>query len=298
MQAAIHELRNHLSVAMCNIEAFLDRKLEPSDVRLNAVWQALHEVDRIIDDLPGGPTVEFGTHVVSIDVCRLIANHVTAMEGFAAERGVRLTTQACDMTHADCAQFLGDPVRIAEIITNVLLNAINFTPPSGEVRTERVLALVRRLHVAHDQNGNRTRPHDPFGYAADEEMLEPAPSVTADHDKIRVPIGRGLDDLGCWVALDESAVRLDAEALCAIEGGREEIARGGLQRAQHRPRVVSEGRCFAQEISGRDDVAEHEPGTFAIGKREGDARCGIGGIGVVDCNDDAPERLPMTMRSL
>lgn len=142
MRAAIHELRNHLSVAMSGIEAFLDRKLEPNDVRLNAIWQALHEVDRLIDDLPNDRAVEFETHVVSIDVCRLIANHVTAMEGFAAERGVRLTTQACDITHADCAQFLGDPVRIAEIITNVLLNAINFTPPTGEVHVD----CRRNLH--------------------------------------------------------------------------------------------------------------------------------------------------------
>jgi len=133
LQAAIHEMRNHLSVAMASIEAFLDRKLEPSDARLHAMFETLREIDLLIDDLPSNVTVAFGTHVVSIDVCRLVAGHVAAMEGYAAERGVRLTIESCEGTHPECAQFLGDPIRIAEIVTNLLLNAIRFTPSGGEV---------------------------------------------------------------------------------------------------------------------------------------------------------------------
>lgn len=133
MKAAIHEMRNHLSVAMASIEAFLDRKLEPTDARLHAMFETLREVDSLIDDLPSNGTVDFDTHVVSIDVCRLVAGHVAAMEGFAAECGVRLTLDACEGTHPECAQFLGDPIRIAEILTNLLLNAIRFTPSNGEV---------------------------------------------------------------------------------------------------------------------------------------------------------------------
>lgn len=136
MRAAIHELRNHLSVAMCGIEAFLDRKLEPTDARFRSVLQALHAVDRIIDDLPRDRTVAFGMHLEWIDVCSLVATHVSAIEGYAAERGVGLTTHACEMTHAPCARFMGDPVRIAEIVTNVLLNAINYSPRGATVRVD------------------------------------------------------------------------------------------------------------------------------------------------------------------
>jgi hypothetical protein len=102
LQAAIHEMRNHLSVAMASIEAFLDGKLEPSDFRLHAMFETLREIDLLIDDLPRNGTVAFDTHVVSIDVCRLVAGHVAAMEGFAAERGVRLTIESCEGTHPEC----------------------------------------------------------------------------------------------------------------------------------------------------------------------------------------------------
>ena len=133
MRTVVHEMRNHLTVAMCGIEAFLDRKLEPTDARFVAVLQALREVDRLIDDLPRDRTIELGTRAEWIDVCRLVAAHVAAMEGLAAERGVSLATHACESTHPACARFLGDPTRIAEIVTNVMLNAINYSPVGSTI---------------------------------------------------------------------------------------------------------------------------------------------------------------------
>ncbi len=138
MRTAIHEMRNHLAVAMAGIEAFLDRKLEPSDTRLEALFAALHAVDRIIDDLPSDRVVRFKTLAVSIDVCRLVATHVVAMEGFAAECGVLLTMHICDEVHSGLPAFVGDPARIAEIVTNILINAIRSTPAGGEVHVDCV----------------------------------------------------------------------------------------------------------------------------------------------------------------
>lgn len=162
MKAAIHEMRNHLSVAMASIEAFLDRKLEPTDARLQAMFETLREVDLLIDDLPSNGTVDFDTHVVPIDVCRLVAGHVASMEGFAAECGVRLTLEACEGTHPECAQFLGDPVRIAEIITNLLLNAIRFTPSNGEVHVDCRRGPVDMRFTVSDEGpgiGREERSH-------------------------------------------------------------------------------------------------------------------------------------------
>ncbi|GAC1499297.1 MAG: hypothetical protein NVS1B2_22930 [Vulcanimicrobiaceae bacterium] len=136
MRAVIHELRNHLTVAMCGIESFLDRKLEPTDGRLGAILQSLREVDLLIDGLPRDRTVELDMHPEWIDVCRLVATHVSAMEGYAAERGVRLTTATCERAQHDDARFYGDPGRIAEIVTNVTLNAIKYSPPGNDVHVD------------------------------------------------------------------------------------------------------------------------------------------------------------------
>lgn len=133
MKAAIHEIRNHLAVAMAGVEAFLDRKWEPTEAHLSGVLQALREVDALIDDLPRDRTIEFETRLAPIDVCRLIRNELAAMEGFALERGIRLEVRACSATHAACAGFYGDSMRIAEIVTNLLTNAVRYTPAGGAV---------------------------------------------------------------------------------------------------------------------------------------------------------------------
>jgi hypothetical protein len=51
MQSTIHEMRNQLAVAVGNVEAFIDGKFQATPDRLQAVLQALHEVDVLIDDL-------------------------------------------------------------------------------------------------------------------------------------------------------------------------------------------------------------------------------------------------------
>ena len=136
MRAAIHEIRNHLAVATAGVEAFLDRKWEPTEAHLSGVLQALREVDALIDDLPRDRTIEFETRRAPIDVCRLIRNELSAMEGFALERGIRLEVRTCAGTHGACAGFFGDPMRIAEIVTNVLTNAVRYTPPGGTVSVD------------------------------------------------------------------------------------------------------------------------------------------------------------------
>jgi two-component system sensor histidine kinase BaeS len=127
-------MRNHLAVAVSNIEAFLDGKLEPTEARLTAVLHALAEVGVLIDDLPRVEAARpMELHEQSIDVCSLIANESTAMEGFASERGVHFQVERCDCASAACKNFYGDPQRIGQIVTNVVTNAIRYTPRGGRV---------------------------------------------------------------------------------------------------------------------------------------------------------------------
>jgi hypothetical protein len=45
-------MKNHLAVAVANVEAFRDGVLAPSPARLDAVLQALAEVDVLLGQLP------------------------------------------------------------------------------------------------------------------------------------------------------------------------------------------------------------------------------------------------------
>ena len=142
MRSVIHEMRNHLAVAVANVEGFIDGRIEPTRARLSAVLQALEEVDHLIEDLKvagGGATPSRGpmhSELRAIDVCRLIANEATAMEAAARERGVEFSIDRCAAVHPACEAFVGDPVRIAQVVTNVMSNAIRYTPPGGAVTVD------------------------------------------------------------------------------------------------------------------------------------------------------------------
>ncbi len=137
MRGLIHEMRNQLAVAVANIEAFLDGKLEPTPVRLRAVLQALCELDVLMNALPRsesdtGP-IPMESRLEAINVCRLILSETTAIEAVAQERGVALNVDRCAHVDAGCAHFMGDAVRISQVLKNVLLNAIRYTPRGGVV---------------------------------------------------------------------------------------------------------------------------------------------------------------------
>jgi two-component system sensor histidine kinase BaeS len=137
VRRVIHEIRNHLAVAIANVEAFRDGVLEPSPKRLSAVLQALGEVDVLLRELSPGqaasPVAAFATERRSIDVCDVITNEVLAFEAAAAERGIEFRVQQCATHDPACLNFAGDPVRIAEIVNNLVSNAIRYTPGGGRI---------------------------------------------------------------------------------------------------------------------------------------------------------------------
>jgi two-component system, OmpR family, sensor histidine kinase BaeS len=132
-------MRNQLAVAVANLESWLDGKLEPTPLRIKAVLQALAGLDALIDDLyvtsAGAPgrVADMHANARVIDVCSTISNEVMALEAAAAEKGVRLELAQCRVVHSECLSFFGDPVRIGQIVKNVALNAIRYTPAGGRV---------------------------------------------------------------------------------------------------------------------------------------------------------------------
>ena len=53
MRTLVHDVRNHLAVAVANVEAFRDGLLAPTPERLEIVLRALADADAVLSELPG-----------------------------------------------------------------------------------------------------------------------------------------------------------------------------------------------------------------------------------------------------
>ena len=119
MKSVVHAIRNHLAVAIANVEAFRDGVLEPSPARLGAVLRALGEIDVLLRDLPRG--------VPASDV---VADEALAFEASAREKGLGFRVVRGGRP------FSGDPVRGAEVVNAVIATAIRYTPAGGSIEVD------------------------------------------------------------------------------------------------------------------------------------------------------------------
>jgi two-component system sensor histidine kinase BaeS len=131
----VHDMRNQLTVARANVEAFIDGKVEPTAARFQAVLQSLTQLEGLLNDLNAREaTIEPQVRSIEIDVCELLNREYKAIEAVAREKKVSLFVNLCPVKSEACGHFMGDPVRIGQIVSNVMLNAVRYTPPGGEVR--------------------------------------------------------------------------------------------------------------------------------------------------------------------
>jgi len=134
LKSIVHEIRNHLAVAVANIEGLRDGVLAPTPERLGAVLQALEEAGVLLGELPNLvmlPPLEPAMR--TMNVCDVISNEVLALEGVAHKHGVSFHVDKCRTTIDACHAFHGNPLRIAEIVNNVVTNAIRYTPAGGRI---------------------------------------------------------------------------------------------------------------------------------------------------------------------
>lgn len=51
MRPIVHDIRNHLAIAVANIEAIADGKLEATPKRLEAILESLRAIDALVSGL-------------------------------------------------------------------------------------------------------------------------------------------------------------------------------------------------------------------------------------------------------
>jgi signal transduction histidine kinase len=143
-----HELRTPLAVITGNLEAVLDGVYPPDPAHLAPILDETRVMGRLIDDLRTITLSEAGSlalHPEPTDPDVLIGEVLGAFAPGAAAAGVTLTTELSD----DLPIIDIDPVRVREVLSNLVSNALRHTPPGGTVsiagsaNTSSVVLVVR-----------------------------------------------------------------------------------------------------------------------------------------------------------
>jgi two-component system OmpR family sensor kinase/two-component system sensor histidine kinase BaeS len=127
-----HELRTPLAVLEGRLEGMLDGVYPRDEAQIAAVLQETRMLTRLVDDLRTLAHTESGTLALQKEVTDLgilINDAAAAFSAEAHERRIAVTVTA----PADLALVNVDPLRIREVLVNLISNAMRHTPEGGRV---------------------------------------------------------------------------------------------------------------------------------------------------------------------
>jgi signal transduction histidine kinase len=124
-----HELRTPLTVMRGEIEALVDG-VRPADTEhLQALLDDVEVMERLLVDLKTLTMAEAGQlelHLENTDLADLVSDVLTGLKGQAALQEVEVALDSPENVRTDV-----DPVRMREIVLNLVVNALRHMPEGG-----------------------------------------------------------------------------------------------------------------------------------------------------------------------
>jgi two-component system, OmpR family, sensor histidine kinase BaeS len=152
-----HELRTPLSVVRGELEALIDGVHPADEAHLRAILDETAVLDRLIEDLRTLSVAEAGAlalHREPTDLGSLAREVAASFEPQAEAAGVSLETSAAPgLPEADV-----DPVRVREILTNLISNALRYSPRGGRVGIDVAADGARAIAVSVSDAGPGIAP--------------------------------------------------------------------------------------------------------------------------------------------
>ncbi|NLC66873.1 MAG: HAMP domain-containing histidine kinase [Clostridium sp.] len=129
-----HELRNPLNIFQTNLEAIIDGILPASPERLKSLNEEVIRFGKLIDNLNILKQFEsesMVTKIVVLDMKKLLMDVYNNFQAIAREKNIKIKY---DYPKKSDIYILGDKHSIYQVVTNLLHNALKFTPRNGSVR--------------------------------------------------------------------------------------------------------------------------------------------------------------------
>jgi signal transduction histidine kinase len=126
-----HELRTPLTVIQGNVEGILDGMYPADEARLQSILEETQVLSRLIEDLRTLSLAESGALQLkkeSTDLGELIRDTTAGFESQIKEKDISLELSLSQIEEVNI-----DPQRIREVLSNLIGNALRYTPGQGVV---------------------------------------------------------------------------------------------------------------------------------------------------------------------
>jgi signal transduction histidine kinase len=149
-----HELRSPITIMQGNLEGMIDGVYTPDKERLKSLYDETQILSRLVDDLRTLSLAESGSLQLKrepTDLGQLIREVVSAFEAQAHEKEIKIDLLLEAVDEIDI-----DPQRIREVLSNLVSNALRYTPSQGVVKVglaESTSSLERSVLVYVQDSG-------------------------------------------------------------------------------------------------------------------------------------------------
>ena len=132
---AAHELRTPVSVILTQTQTSLNRERDAASYRqtVEACQRAAQRMRKLIESLLALARFDAGPEVLKrqrFDLATTVGDCTELVQPLAEERGVKIISDLSPQ------EITGDAERLAQVVTNLLTNAIQYNQPEGEVRVK------------------------------------------------------------------------------------------------------------------------------------------------------------------
>jgi len=132
---AAHELRTPVSVILTQTQTALNRERDAASYKqtVEACQRAAQRMRKLIESLLALARFDAGQEILKrqpFDFSKTIYDCAELVSPLADERGVKISVES------ESIEIIGDSERLAQVVTNLLTNAIQYNRAEGEVRVK------------------------------------------------------------------------------------------------------------------------------------------------------------------
>jgi len=127
-----HELRSPITIMQGNLEGLMDGVYQADVERLKSLYDETQILARLVDDLRTLALAESGALQLRLeptDLGLLIREVVSAFDSQIKEKDIKV-----ELSFGDVDEVEVDPQRVREVLSNLVSNALRYTPSGGEVK--------------------------------------------------------------------------------------------------------------------------------------------------------------------